>query len=1104
MGKDSFSFNVQRKKTPFQRHKELEEDKKRRADAEAAKLYEEFVQSFGDGGEGEGGGAAPRAFVRGGTIQPGSSAAAAVAAAAVAGASAKRGRYVPSFLPPAMAAAAAAAAPVLSTPRPALLVAAMPEREPAPASGGSARGKVRNIDVVLENLKKEQEAREERQRMRRERGAEYDPTEDGGGSFDEGDPFTTNLYVGNLAPDVDEEVLKREFVRFGNIASVKIMWPRDDLQRMRARNCGFVAFMTRPSADRAMAELNGAMLHDLELKIGWGKAVQLPPEPLYTATNMAAGGAARGVAVPPPGAEAAPPWADPHAAEPASSGPDIVVEPPRDGRARFLIDALAAYVDADGAAFESAVMSAKAGNPEFGFLFDLRAPEHAYYRWRLFSLASGDTLRAWRVEPFIMVEGGPKWVPPPMTVTAAGGSHQTAAQRGGEVRDKDRPLPDVQRDRFEDLLRALTVERADIREAMVFALDNADCAAEVVEVLTDSLTLSETPVPAKAARLLLVSDVLHNSTAPVRNASRYRSLLEASLPDIFESLQMTYRSVDGRMAQEALRRHVLRLLRVWRSWFIFSDDFLNGLQATFLRGPSMAAAPDAALQAELEALPLEALETRCRRSGLSRRGSRADMETRLLALHAYLNGDKAEPPPPPLAASADAGLAAQLAVPAAPSVFDVNLGSEPAAAATGDSNGAASTQPHAAEEGPARRGVGALEQPEAAAVAEAGVVSKWTLVDYDDEGAGHALAPESSDDDIFSDAAADTTTADAPAAARRGASPAPDPLAEPPQGLGSGLGKPSPALDEPATARRASGAAAGGESGAADVMDEERRARLRQVEVATMRFRDSLEEAGGMDRAVLEAAVAAEREKLLAAAERAAAAATGDPRPSVDPKDGGDGDRGGARLQTRSGSGREASGRGGRERERDSNRKDTSERDRAPERGRERGNRDRGRGDHNDRRARDDVVDRHDREKRDRTRDRSRGRTRDRSRERRPHEEPSRERLARDQSRERSRERQRSDSRQRVDSRERSRERQRERDRNKETPRLREKDREREKKEKEKEKAREKEMEREKEKDRDKEQGKRKRARGDCSRSRSASASERTEKRDRRRKERRK
>ena len=44
--------------------------------------------------------------------------------------------------------------------------------------------------------------------------------------------------------------------------------------------------------------------------------------------------------------------------------------------------------------------------------------------------------------------------------------------------------------------------------------------------------------------------------------------------------QETYRSVDSRMAQESLRRHVLRVLRVWRSWFIFSDDFLNGLQAS--------------------------------------------------------------------------------------------------------------------------------------------------------------------------------------------------------------------------------------------------------------------------------------------------------------------------------------------------------------------------------------------------------------------------------------------------------------------------------------------------------------------------------------------
>jgi hypothetical protein len=62
--------------------------------------------------------------------------------------------------------------------------------------------------------------------------------------------------------------------------------------------------------------------------------------------------------------------------------------------------------------------------------------------------------------------------------------------------------------------------------------------SQVVEILSDSLTLPETPVPTKAARLMLVSDVLHNSTAQVPNASRYRSLLETALPDIFESLQV--------------------------------------------------------------------------------------------------------------------------------------------------------------------------------------------------------------------------------------------------------------------------------------------------------------------------------------------------------------------------------------------------------------------------------------------------------------------------------------------------------------------------------------------------------------------------------------
>lgn len=47
-------------------------------------------------------------------------------------------------------------------------------------------------------------------------------------------------------------------------------------------------------------------------------------------------------------------------------------------------------------------------------------------------------------------------------------------------------------------------------------------------------------------------------------------------------LQEAYRGLSGRMAQEAMRRHLLRILRVWRLWSVFSDDFLNGLQVCHL------------------------------------------------------------------------------------------------------------------------------------------------------------------------------------------------------------------------------------------------------------------------------------------------------------------------------------------------------------------------------------------------------------------------------------------------------------------------------------------------------------------------------------------
>ncbi|TYG64695.1 hypothetical protein ES288_D06G128300v1 [Gossypium darwinii] len=667
-------FSITRKKTPFQKHREEEEAKKKRAEDETARLYEEFVASFqGDNNPGS------KAFVRGGTINPNER-----LKSDSEGEKSKDGvsvpkkgsRYVPSFIPPPLAAKEKES-----------------EKKEEERMKEKEKGKSRNIDHFMEELKHEQEMRErrnlEREHWRDGRHSDssapssrfdelpddFDPSGKLPGSLDDADPQTTNLYVGNLSPKVDENFLLRTFGRFGPIASVKIMWPRTEEERRRQRNCGFVAFMNRADGQAAKDEMQGVIVYEYELKIGWGKSVALPSQALPA---------------PPPGQMAirskegssiilSGPSGPPVTSLPNQNSelvltpniPDIMVTAPEDGHLRHVIDTMALYVLDGGCDFEQAIMERGRGNPLFNFLFELGSKEHTYYVWRLYSFAQGDTLQRWRTEPFIMITGSGRWVPPPLPVSKSpehekDSSATYAAGRSRRV-DPERPLTDPQRDEFEDMLRALTLERSQIKEAMGFALDNADAAGEVVEVLTESLTLKETPIPTKVARLMLVSDILHNSSAPVKNASAYRTKFEATLPDIMESFNDLYRSVTGRITAEALKERVLKVLQVWSDWFLFSDAYVNGLRATFLRSGNSGVAPfhsicgdapeiekktssedavdgikanqDTALamgksaaMKELMDLPLAELERRCRHNGLSLVGGREIMVARLLSL----------------------------------------------------------------------------------------------------------------------------------------------------------------------------------------------------------------------------------------------------------------------------------------------------------------------------------------------------------------------------------------------------------------------------------------------------------------------------------------
>ena len=111
---------------------------------------------------------------------------------------------------------------------------------------------------------------------------------------------------------------------------------------------------------------------------------------------------------------------------------------------------------------------------------------------------------------------------------------------------------------------------------MGFCLDHADAAADVMRTLKESLLTPLGPSATwktKLARLYLVSDVLHNSSAPSRNASRYRALVQAALPEVFEALGAARLALESRLAREAFDARVSGLLAAWSAWSIYPPLF---------------------------------------------------------------------------------------------------------------------------------------------------------------------------------------------------------------------------------------------------------------------------------------------------------------------------------------------------------------------------------------------------------------------------------------------------------------------------------------------------------------------------------------------------
>ena len=96
-------------------------------------------------------------------------------------------------------------------------------------------------------------------------------------------------------------------------------------------------------------------------------------------------------------------------------------------------------------------------------------------------------------------------------------------------------------------------------------IERSSASDEIVETISESLVLKQTPIPKKLARLFLVSDLLHNSSAGVPRAGTYRTRFQTTLVGIFEAFHATYASLESRMSQESLRDVVIKVLHIWQA-----------------------------------------------------------------------------------------------------------------------------------------------------------------------------------------------------------------------------------------------------------------------------------------------------------------------------------------------------------------------------------------------------------------------------------------------------------------------------------------------------------------------------------------------------------
>lgn len=441
----------------------------------------------------------------------------------------------------------------------------------------STRKKKSNLESFKEELEQIHKDREERQKAKNELAQIILPETEIPSNSDQNDPMSTNLYVNNLNPKITEYVLMELFGTYGPLASVKIMWPRSEEDKNRSKNyCGFVAFMSRKDAERAMRNLDNKKFMDCELKVGWGKPVLIPPYPIYIPPALLE------LSHPPPNTGL------PFNAQPLINN-DFVdlknsiikVTIPTNRNILMLIHRMIEFVIREGLLFEAIMMTREMTNPLFRFLFDNQSSAHIYYRWKLFSILQGDSQKQWNTKEFRMFHDGPIWQPPKIIDYTQGMPNHLIESPQKSLAALRKTLSTTQRDNLEFIIHKLTPEKKKVAEAMIYCIEHSEAADEIVECILQSLQTNSRSIKKIISRLYLLNDILYNSQT-LTIAKPYFKLIESQITSIISSLQRFNDATEKTREKQLFFLKICKVFSAWSTWKVLPPAEIDNIYKIFM------------------------------------------------------------------------------------------------------------------------------------------------------------------------------------------------------------------------------------------------------------------------------------------------------------------------------------------------------------------------------------------------------------------------------------------------------------------------------------------------------------------------------------------